>query len=409
MKHFTFYVLVLLGIFAQTASSVNTHDFIAGADMSHVAWIENTGIQYKVDGQVADPITILKDRGINYIRLRQYTSSAEQATADPYNAINNQKYNIPLAKRIKAAGMKLLLNFHYSDTWADPAHQTKPKAWQELSYEELKKALYEYNRDSMIAYKQAGVIPDMVQIGNETRPGMLWPEGRNDSDEQWDKYAELTKEAIRGIRDGIGTEKMPKIMIHIDSGGSWGQSKWFFDNLIKRDVKFDIIGQSYYPFWHGTLEDLENCLINCVTTYGKPVLLVETSFPWALHEHDQKASGELVGIMPGKEGQVEFVEKLNQILAKVPDSKGIGIFWWAAEFIQVPDVNMATFSRQSFFDAEGNALPVIAALGKLSTEPRPQVQSTGNAEKQPETVIIPSAHGIYGESFGRNPNLHLQL
>jgi arabinogalactan endo-1,4-beta-galactosidase len=101
-------------------------------------------------------------------------------------------------------------------------------------------------------------------------------------------------------------------------------------------------------------------------------VIVETSFPWALNEHDKKASGKMVGIMPGQEGQVEFVEKLNQILAKVPDDKGLGIFWWAAEYVQVPGVNMASFTRQSFFDAQGNALPVIDALGRLASEPRPK-------------------------------------
>jgi arabinogalactan endo-1,4-beta-galactosidase len=166
--------------------------------------------------------------------------------------------------------------------------------------------------------------------------------------------------------------KMPLIMIHIDSGGNWDVSKWFFDNLLKRGVEFDVIGQSYYPFWHGTLEDLEKCLVNCASTYKKPVVIVETSFPWALIQNDEKASKEIVGIMPGKEGQVAFVEKLNQVLAKVPDNKGVGIFWWAAEYIHVPRVNMASFDRQSFFDAQGNALPVMNALGRFSTAPRPK-------------------------------------
>ena len=361
--------LVLI-VFLFLPGTAFAQKFMAGADVSHVAWIESTGIEYKIDGKKEDPIKILKDSGINYIRLRQYTSSPEQAEADPYNSINNQEYNIPLAKRVKEAGMKLLLNFHYSDTWADPRHQTKPKAWEGLSFDELKRTLYEYNRDCMITYKNANAVPDMVQIGNETKAGMIWPDGKNYSSEQWDRYAELTKESIRGIRDGLEGMDMPLIMIHIDCGGNWGTSKWFFDNLLKRGVEFDIIGQSYYPFWHGTLSDLEHCLSQCVKEYGKPVVIVETSFPWEAHKDDEKASEKLVGITPGKEGQVEFVQELYRILSALPENKGLGLFWWAAEYISVPRVNMAGFDRQSFFDAQGNALPVIEALGQRARFPK---------------------------------------
>lgn len=358
-------ILKTIAILLFAANTIFAQEFMAGADFSHVAWIESTGHRYKDEGKPEDPIGILKKHGINYVRLRQFTSTNEQGKKNPYNFINNLEYNLPLAERVKDAGLCFLLDFHYSDTWADPAHQNKPEAWKNLSFEELKTVLYEYNRDSIAAYKKSGAIPDMVQIGNETTPGMIWPDGKNDSPEQWDKYVALINESIRGIRDGIGNEKMPLIMLHIDRGGDWETSKWFLDNIEKRGVKYDVIGQSYYPFWHGTFDDLRKCLGNCVKEYGKPVVIVETAFPWSEKKYDGSPQEPLLGIQPGKEGQVRFIEELNKVLTELPDKKGLGIFWWGSEFVPIEGVNMASFERRSFFDFEGNALPVIPALGKL--------------------------------------------
>lgn len=364
---FPFFFVFFLGIFANTSPA---DDFIAGTDFSHVAWIESTGATYKENGKPVDPFEILARRGINYIRLRLFTSDDDQAKADPYNKINNLQYNIPVAKRIKKAGMHFLLDFHYSDTWADPGKQVKPERWKELSFDRLKEKLFEYNRDCIIAFREADVLPEMVQVGNETTTGMIWPEGRNDSEEQWAQYAELVKASIDGIRAGVGDDKkkMPKIMIHIDRGGDWETSRWFFDNLIKQGVEFDVIGQSYYPFWHGTFEDLEKCLNACATKYGKPVVICETAFPWIEKHWDGKPVEALHGIEAGKAGQVRFVEKLGEILDAVPENRGIGLFWWAGEYLPVKDVNMAGFDGRSFFDRDGNALPVIDAIGKLARE-----------------------------------------
>lgn len=395
----------------ETVGTVRAEQFIAGADFSHVAWIESTGASYKIDGKKADPFEILKQQGINYIRLRQFTSSDKEASADPYNRINNLKYNVPIARRIKKAGMKFLLDFHYSDSWADPGQQNKPKAWDGLSYEELKKTLFEYNRDCVLAFKKAGAMPDMIQIGNETTPGMVWPEGRNNSEEQWKRYAELIKVSIDGVREAVGDSPMPQIMIHIDRGGDWGTSKWFFDNLAKYDVEFDIIGQSYYPFWHGTFDDLKKCLNGCAERYKKPVVVCETAFPWIEKHWDGKPIDAINDIVPGKEGQVRFVKELGKILDEVPDGRGIGLFWWAAEYLPVKNVNMAGFETRSFFDRDGNALPVIDAIGRLAQEsavakkpgtpmrsapalasPYAAVRAQADEAPSGETVIIPNGH-----------------
>lgn len=353
--------------------------FLAGADFSHVAWIESTGAEYRDQGKKEDPFVILKRYGINCIRLREYTSSDAEAESDPYNQINNLKYNLPLAKRVKEADMKLILNFHYSDTWADPGTQTKPKAWEGLSFDQLKTTLYEYNRKSIAAYKEIGALPDMVQIGNEITPGMIWPDGKNNSEEQWKKFAILIKEAIRGVGDGAGNgADMPKIIIQIDRGGDWKKTEWFFDHLIALDVRFDIIGQSYYPFWHGTLDELKDCLVKSAEKYDKPILLCEVGFPWAETNWKGEPLDPIVGIQAGKQGQVEFVEKIGQILKEVPNERGIGLLWWAAEFLPVKNVNMAGFETRSFFDKKGNALPVIETIGNLARVKKDEIPPKTN-------------------------------
>ena len=367
--------LVLLAVFPHQAT-FGEQEFLAGADFSHVAWIQSAGHAYRDGGKVADPFEILKRRGVNSVRLREYTSSEEQGRQNPYDSINNLQYNIPVAKRLKEHGFHFLLDFHYSDSWADPGHQTKPKQWEGLSFEELKNAVYEHSRSSVLAYKKAGVPPDMVQIGNEITAGMIWPEGKNDSPEQWKRFAELIDAGIRGVRDASDEKSMPKIMIHIDRGGNWPVVKWFFEHLNEQKIRYDVIGLSYYPFWNGSFDDLKGCLENCVREFGKPVIVAETAFPWNEKNWKGEKLEKINGIAPGKAGQVEFTQHLGEILRSLPEHKGVGLYWWGAEFLPVEGVNMAGFEDRSFFDRQGNALPVIEAVGKLS---RPPSATTGRS------------------------------
>ena len=166
------------------------------------------------NGVATDPFLLLKQDGINCVRLRLFTGSDEYAKQDSYNTINNLTYTVPLAVRVKKAGLQFLLDFHYSDTWADPAKQAKPSAWKDLPFDQLEQRLFEYNRDCIAAFKKAGAMPDYVQVGNEITPGMLWPDGevggKFDTPEQWAKLGRLLKAAIRGITEAAGSE-MPKI------------------------------------------------------------------------------------------------------------------------------------------------------------------------------------------------------
>jgi arabinogalactan endo-1,4-beta-galactosidase len=358
----------LASLLLGAAVALSAGEFLAGADFSHVALFESRGKVYRDGGQAQEPFTILQRHGLNCVRLRLFTSSADQAKKSPYNAINNLAYTVPVAVRAKKAGLQFLLDFHYSDSWADPGKQVKPGAWKNLDFDSLEQRMYEYNRDCIAAFRRAGAPPDFVQVGNEITPGMVCPDGRvggtSDAPEQWTKLGRLMKAALRGIREAAGPQS-PKIIIHIDRGGDWGTTKWFFDHLREQEVEFDIIGQSYYPFWHGTLDDLRHCLTNAAQRFGKPLIVAETGFPWVEKDRNGKALTPIAGINPGKEGQVKFVEELARVVQSVPGGKGLGIFWWAAEFQPVPGLNLAGFDGRSFFDHDGDALPVVAALGRL--------------------------------------------
>jgi arabinogalactan endo-1,4-beta-galactosidase len=338
-------------------------DFIAGADFSHVEYFQRSaGVVYRDGGQVqAEPLDILKNHGLTCVRLRLFTSSAAQAQADPYNYTNNLAYTLPLAIRVKNAGLQFLLDFHYSDTWADPGHQASPAAWSGLTFSQVVQQMHDYTSNCIAAFNTNGAMPDYVQVGNEITGGMLWPHGRvpgTNAAVQWSNLAQLMNAAIQGIHDAAGTN-VPKIIIHIDRGGDWNSTRSFFDNVQSHNIPFDIIGESFYPFWHGTLGDLSTCLTNAAKRYNKPVVVAETDFPW-------QYSTNIYGIPATTNGQVQYVAALAQVVKGVPGGLGAGIFWWGTEYQPVSGANQAGFGDRSFFDGGGNVLPVADAFGQLN-------------------------------------------
>ena len=350
--------LLVLAIMARPAAAQNS--FVAGADLSLLAYFETNGIVYKDNGQPGDAIKILKDHGINCIRLRLFTSSPSQAQADPYNYINNLAYTVPLAVRVKNAGLQFMLDFHYSDTWADPGHQRMPSAWKNLTFAQLLNTMHDYNSNCIAAFRAAGAMPDYVQVGNEVTAGILWPSGRlsGNDPEQWSRFGQLMKAAIQGINDAAGSN-MPKIVVHIDRGADWVATKWFFDNLNRQQVPYDIIGESYYPFYHGPMANVTDCVANAAQRYGKPIFIAETDSPWIY-------STNIFQIPATARGQAEFVKMLGAVVKSAPNNSGAGIFWWGAEY-QCPNANEAGFGTRSFFDDNGNLLPAADTLGRLGT------------------------------------------
>lgn len=339
---------------------------IVGADMSMLAYYESQGTTYKDNGHAEEALAMLKGKGLNCVRLRLFTSSAAQAQADPSDYINNLTYTLPLAIRVKNAGLQFMLDFHYSDTWADPGHQAIPAAWTNLTFTQLVRQMHDYNSNSIATLRAAGAMPDFVQVGNEITSGMLWPAGQiggsYGTPAQWSQFAQLLNAAIQGIKDAAGAQ-MPQIVIHIDRGADWGGTVSFFDSLLQQQVPFDIIGESYYPALHGPLTNLATCLIKAPKRYNKAVFVAETSFPWA-----SSTPTNIYGIPVSTNGQIQYVATLAQIAKSVSGGMVPGLFWWGTEY---------PGSWNSFFDGGGNVLPVADAFGQLAAPIRLNASLTG--------------------------------
>ncbi len=367
---------VLAGLLLGMILAASATPFVAGTDFSDLSFFESRGITYKDQGKVQDGIQILKNHGINCVRLRLWTGSdALVQTKNAYNYTNNLTYTLPLAVRVKSAGLLFCLDFHYSDTWADPSHQLTPSAWFSLTFDPMVQQMRTYNSNTIAAFAAAGAMPDYVQIGNEITSGMLFTnsagtiigEVTGSTNTAWSQLGQLMKAAVQGIQDAVtnaGTT-MPKIIVHIDKGGNWATTLWFYDNLSYQGVPFDIIGESYYPFYQGSPTNLSICLSNAAVRYGKPIVVAEDAFPWTNNADNASWTNQLFGYPPTRAGQVSFIAALARIVKGVPNQLGAGFFYWGAEYQAASGVNEAGFYTSSFFDAGGNVLPVADAVGGM--------------------------------------------
>jgi len=345
----------------------NTIDLLKGADVSFIPQIEDLGGAYKENGIPQDPLKIFKDHGMNCIRLKLWHTPAE-----PYN---NLAKILVMAKRIKERELKFILDFHYSDTWADPGKQTKPVAWQSLSFSALKDSVYEYTKKVIRALYDQNTLPEIVQLGNEITAGMLWNDGRVggtfNTQQQWQNLGELIKAGIRGIRESCNAGNSVLIMIHLDRGGDNGGCKWFFDNLLLQNVEFDIIGLSYYPWWHGTLDQVKTNLNDLAVRYGKDLMIAETAYPWTLQWFDNvnnivSQTDQLHAGYPATvTGQAAFLRDLMKIIRNVKNQKGQGLCYWAPEYISVQPLG-SPWENNALFDFYGN---VLSSMAVFSEEP----------------------------------------
>lgn len=243
-----------------------------GADISFLPQLEDRGMKFSDNGIEKDPMIIMKNHGINYIRLRIFNDPARDSGGySPKKGFCDLEHTKQMAKRVKAAGMKFLLDFHYSDTWADPGKQYKPAAWRNLSFEDLKKALYEYTKKVMQELKDQGTVPDMVQVGNEINHGMVWPEGNVSN---VDSMSQLIAAGIAAVK---AVDPSVIIMLHVALGGQNDEAVFFMDQVMARKIHFDVIGLSYYPKWHGTLDDLRDNMNDLLRRYKKDIIVVEYS------------------------------------------------------------------------------------------------------------------------------------
>jgi arabinogalactan endo-1,4-beta-galactosidase len=355
-------VLTLLATFTQL---VKAQEFMAGADISSLKVLEDHGATYTDNGVPGNAIDILRDHGVNWFRLRLFVNP--NSASDPF-VVNDLNYTIALAQRVKTAGAKLLLDLHYSDTWADPGHQTKPAAWSSLSFTDLVQRVHDYTRDAISSMNQAGVLPDMVQVGNEISNGMLWNSGYvwtgGTNNTGFNNLASLLNAGISGTKDGAGSSPAPLIMIHHDKGADWTTNSYFYDKLVARNVPFDVIGYSYYPKYDynsstgaGGIADLKTDLINTAARYAKPVVLVETGFASRGAQFEPQYEFPV-----SPTGQQQFLQSLVDTVESVPNSLGRGVFWWYPEARPTSGLTVWQDGRYGLFDENGALLPAASVF-----------------------------------------------
>lgn len=346
-------------------------DFITGMDLSYQSFLANYPVDFKQeDGSpVNDVFQYVKDNGVNLVRLRLF-HKPDNGDEVVYNSRLSEV--LKLAQRVKSSGNNFLLDIHYSDTWADPNNQTVPAAWQGKPFEEVKDSVYAYTKFVLEQLQQQNTLPEIIQIGNEINSGMLWDYGKvwNEFDDNWGNLVALinsAQQAIGEIAQDAGKEI--QTMIHI---AGITDAHYFFDELIANGATFDIIGLSYYPWWHGNdLNAIEASLQNISIKYNKSIVIAETMYPFTLDWNDwtnnvMGSEDQLVdGFAASPQGQKEFYEALTTILKNLPNGTGKGFIWWAPDYVAFngnQSNDGSAFENLCTFDFENKALPVMGVF-----------------------------------------------
>ena len=347
---------ILLIVFINSLLFTQSNQFMKGVDLSILKQVEDNGGLFYDNGNQIDPIQEFNSKGINTVRLKIWHN--------PLLNYNDLESVLEIAERVKNAELDLLLDFHYSDTWADPSNQNKPAAWENLNFETLCDSIEQYSRYVITKLKNQNTLPKYVQIGNETDCGFLWPDGyvcgESNNDIQWNKLRDLFMHAIEGVNTALDFEDSLKIISHVSSGGNW-----FFGNLLEEDIPIDILAISYYPMWHGTLADLNQNINMLATQFGKPVLVVETAYPFTLSWNDNTnnilglETQLLDGYEASEEGQFSF---LYDLISLVHDNDfGYGICYWAPDWISTSQFG-SPWENQALFDFDGQLLDAVSVF-----------------------------------------------
>ena len=311
------FILVLIGSLSFACSKSNSQsgnppipppgnsNFAKGADVSWLTEMEAAGKKfYSSVGAEKECMQLLKDLGMNSIRLR--------AWVNPTNNYNNTADVLAKALRAKNLGMRIMIDFHYSDTWADPGHQTKPAAWSSMDFATMKQALSDYTTSVLNTLKTNNITPEWVQIGNETNDGMLWPDGKASTN--MSNFAQLIKAGFSAVK---AVDQNIKVIVHISNGYDNNLFRWIFDGLKSNGADWDIIGMSLYPSSTSWQSLNAQCLTNMndmVSRYNKDVMVVEVGMSW-----DQATACN------------SFLTDLIAKVKSVPNNRGLGVLYWEPE------------------------------------------------------------------------------
>ena len=339
----------------------NAHDFYVGGDLSSIIEVEeNGGKFYDHEGNEMDVFEILKENGMDSVRIRIWNDPVDENGVPYANGHNDLETAVKIGKRATDCGMRVLIDFHYSDFWADPSSQKAPKDWKNLTFKEKEEVLYTYTKESLQTLLDNGINVTMVQIGNETTSGLA---GEND----WAKITALMSQGSKAVRE-TSEEYDREILVALHFTEYSGYD-WYASQLEKYQVDYDVFASSYYPYWHGDLEGLEASLQNIITKYNKKVLIVEFAYPHNLANLDDVPNAISWGsslnfpYTVNKDGQAQAITDIHKTAIALGDDC-LGLFYWEPAWINIPDSDYvgSPWENQALFDSAGKPLPALRSF-----------------------------------------------
>ncbi len=326
-------------------------DFIFGVDLSSIIEVENAGGKfYDADGNETDIFELLADYGVNYVRIRLWNDPYDEDGNSFGGGGNDLETDIEIAKRAVAAGMKVCLDFHYSDFWADPSKQTLPREWEGYTSEELRQVVYDYTYSVLEAFEEAGCLPSMVQTGNEVNNGIMYPNGKSATYQAI--YMSAAMSAVKAIDEDILT------VVHLAEGATYLTISGKLDTLIEAGVEFDVIGLSYYSYWHGSMADFQDCVEKLAEKYNQKICVMEYSYGYGDDSNEytgnifSSALEETGGYKATVQGQASYIHDVNEVIASV--DTGIGSFYWEPAWLPLAGTSWASEYSHDYLVAQGD-------------------------------------------------------
>ena len=401
-------LILLLSLCVISVASAQKY---VGGDISLLPeYINANAKYYNYQGQsVSSPLQLFYDEGLNAMRVRLFVNPSDYTGSDKDpNACQDLEYVKSLGKQIKDAGFDLILDFHYSDTWADPAKQWTPAAWVSLTDEQLYEKIYEYTKDALTQMCDAGATPDFIQPGNEISYGMLWGAYNAsasslkkcyvNSSANWDRFTTLLENAIKACREVCPDAK---VILHTERVQQTNVLSNFYTKMKNANIDYDIIGLSYYPAWHGNLATLESALNAMTTAFpDKDIMIVETgySYAWAI----PGTSFDYSSVYPYTDaGQNSYTVDLISLLNKYDNVKGL--FWWWMEY-NANGTSLSGWYNAPLFDSRtGRATAALSSLKTFKESSSIDNITTDRVENADDVwytisgqrIKRPTEHGIY--------------
>lgn len=356
-------------------------NLVKGMDVSLAKELEQSGAVYGISGKKMDLFQLLHRCGCNLIRLRLWVNPYSETGESYGGGENDLATTMTLARRAKNNQMPFMLDFHYSDFWADPAKQIKPKAWRNLSGDALVHQVYQYTKSVMLSFQDVDLLPQYVQVGNEITNGLLWPDG------DFKHPAGMAALLCAGTRAVREISPTAKIVFHLDFGTDNQMYRKWFSSIEPFGLDFDVIGMSYYPHWNGSMEKLLWNMNDISGKLGKEVMITETSIGYTTDSLGCKGivfsqeQAQATGYPATEAGQEQFLRDLFQTVRRVQGGRGLGVVYWEPAWLPIPKCTWTSRAgqlylndavetgnanaNQALFQANGNANLALLHLEKM--------------------------------------------